>query len=87
MNIGFFGREWPLYLVISIVVNDINHLLKQTICGEFIIQNLRNTQIISYILFIYQFSKNFLKCKQSASNQSTSMQVGTSEHIRLLSLI
>lgn len=89
MSIGFFGQWWPLYLVIIIVINGyIFHLLKQTICGEFIYQNLRNTQIISYILKICQFSKNFLKCKQSASNQSIiNLQVGTSEHIRLLSSI
>lgn len=73
----FFGQGWPVYIVI--------YIMKQTISGDIIHQILVNTQIVSYILIIYLFSKNFIKSNKSAGNQTTSLVVDSSEHIRLLS--
>lgn len=73
----FFGQGWPVYIVI--------YIMKQTISGNIISQILIDTTIVSYILIIYLLSKNFIKSNKSAGNQSTSMVVDSSEHIRLLS--
>lgn len=69
----FFGQGWPLYIVIYTDIYILYNILKQTVSGNFIYQNLSDTKIISYIFKIYQFSNNSFKCKKSAGNQSTKL--------------
>ncbi len=67
----FFGQGWPVYIVIYTKIYNFYYILKQTISGDLISQNLRSTQIISYIKKIYQSSNKLFKCKKSAGNQNT----------------
>ncbi len=67
----FFGQGWPIYIVIYIKIYNLYYILKQTISGDVILQNLENTIIISHIIKLCQYSNNFSKCNKSAGNQST----------------
>lgn len=73
----FFGRWWPIYIVICI--------LQQTISGEVTETMLKNTKIISCIFCTF-LVKIFLIVNDPQVTKAFDMLVGTSEHIRLLSV-
>ena len=78
----FFGHGWPLYIVI--------YILQQTVSGDmtkqnlFLLRELKDTQIVSYN-YTYLVKKLLIINNPQVTN-ALSMLVGTSEHIRLLSI-
>jgi len=81
----FFGQGWPLYIVIYKVINNLYYLLKQTVSGDFYFIHIKSTMNISYINLYTVIVKIFLYRKNPQVTKALSLQVGTSEHIRLLS--
>jgi heme/copper-type cytochrome/quinol oxidase subunit 1 len=74
----FFGRGWPIYIVICI--------LQQTVSGEMTLIIFKCTKFIRCIIYT-----NLVKIVWIVNNPQVTntfnMLVGTSEHIRLLSII